>query len=122
MGTNEVDAALAASVADVGPRVLALAEDQWFDRKSAAIAAKDLAVALVAFANAEGGIIVIGASNGQVRGLAANRKRLNELRQTSVNFTAPPVRVHVREVECLNDDGAPDILLAIHVDVGERVH
>lgn len=122
MGTNEVDTALAAHPAEVGARVLALPEDQWFDRKSAAIAPKDLAVALVAFANAEGGIVVVGASNGQVRGLAAARKRVNELRQASVNFTVPPVRVHVREVECVNDDGAPDILLAVHVDVGERVH
>jgi ATP-dependent DNA helicase RecG len=122
MGTNEVDAALSASPADVGARVLALVEDQWFDRKSAAIAPKDLAVALVAFANAEGGIVVVGASNGQVRGLAGNRKKINELRQASVNFTVPPVRARVREVECVNDDGEPDVLLAVHVEVGERVH
>lgn len=122
MGTNEVDAALAAGPAEVGARVLALAEDQWFDRKGAAIAPKDLAVVLVAFANAEGGIVVVGASNGRVRGLAGARKKLNELRQASVNFTVPPVRVHVREVDCVDEDRAPDILLVVHVDVGERVH
>lgn len=122
MGTNEVDAALAAGPREVGRRVLALTEDQWFDRKSAAIAPKDLAVALVAFANAEGGIVVVGASNGQVRGLASARKKINELRQASVNFTVPPVRARVREIDCINDDGGPDVLLAVHVDVAERVH
>src|SRR6266487_52220 len=122
MGTNEVDAALAAAPAEVGARLLALTEDQWFDRKSAAIAPKDLATALVAFANAEGGIVVVGASNGQVRGLVDARKKINNLRQASVNFTVPPVRVRVREIECVNDDGDPDVLLAVHVDVGERVH
>jgi ATP-dependent DNA helicase RecG len=120
-GTNEVDAALAAGPAEVGVRILGLAEDQWFDRKSAAIAPKDLAVALVAFANAEGGILVVGASNGRVRGLAAARKKINELRQTPV-FTVPPVRVRTRELDCINDDGDPDILLVMHVEVGERVH
>jgi ATP-dependent DNA helicase RecG len=65
MGTNEVDAALAAAPAQVGARLLALTEDQWFDRKSAAIAPKDLAMALVAFANAEGGMVVVGARTGR---------------------------------------------------------
>lgn len=45
MGTNEVDAALAARTTEVRARVLAPTEDQWFDRESAAIVPEDPAVA-----------------------------------------------------------------------------
>ena len=37
-------------------------EDQWFERRGSAIASKDLAVTLVAFANAEGGVVIVDAS------------------------------------------------------------
>jgi ATP-dependent DNA helicase RecG len=63
MTANQVDAALAAPSEEVGPMLLGLHEDQWFDRKSVQIVPKDLAPHLVAFANAEGGTIVIGLSN-----------------------------------------------------------
>src|SRR4051794_35926994 len=51
---NEVDTALGAPSSEVGQRLLALMEDQWFDRKSVKVTAKDLGVPLTAFANAEG--------------------------------------------------------------------
>jgi ATP-dependent DNA helicase RecG len=76
MGSNQVDAALAAGRSEVGRRVLALNEDQWFERKGASIAPKDLAVALVALANAEGGVVVVGVSNGKVSGFANSIKNL----------------------------------------------
>lgn len=76
----------------------------------------------MAFANAEGGTVIVGVSNRQVHGLPSARGKINEFRQTSVNFTVPPLRMHVREIDCADDDRAPDTLLAVHVDVGERVH
>jgi len=90
MTTGQVDAALAAPVSDVGSRLLALPEDQWFDRKRARIAPKDLGPPLVAFANAEGGTIVVGLSDGKVQGLKDSK--LNEIRQAPIDFTSPPVR------------------------------
>ncbi len=87
MTANQVDAGLAASDAEVGTRLLALAEDQWFDRKSAQIAAKDLGPPLIAFANAEGGTIVIGLSKGKVQGFQEYETRLNDIRQASIDFT-----------------------------------
>jgi ATP-dependent DNA helicase RecG len=122
MGTNEVDAALAAARDDVGRRLLSLTEDQWFERKGAAIAAKDLAATLVAFANAEGGVVVVGASNGRVQGLGSHRTKINDLRRTPIQMTVPAVRVRCEEIDCVNDGGLSDVLLVMRVDTSERVH
>ncbi|MQA32833.1 ATP-binding protein [Modestobacter roseus] len=122
MTANEVDAALSAPRAEVGKRLLGLIEDQWFDRKSIKLAAKDVAVPLTAFANAEGGTLVIGLHNGKVEGTRTNRKKLNDLRQAPIDFTVPPVRALFEEVPCVNDAGEDDELLVARIDPGERVH
>ncbi|WP_431916726.1 ATP-binding protein [Micromonospora wenchangensis] len=122
MGSNDVDVALAESPADVGPALLALPEDQWFDRKSSRIAPKDLGPALVAFANAEGGTIIIGLHNGVVEGFSNSPKKLSDFRQAPFDFTSPPVRSKFFEVDCINAKGNSDKLLIVRVDPGERVH
>ncbi|HEX8079818.1 MAG TPA: ATP-binding protein [Jatrophihabitans sp.] len=122
MGSNQVDAALAASRSDVGRKILALSEDQWFERKGSSIAPKDLAVTLVALANAEGGVVVVGVSNGKVSGFGNNIRKLNEIRQTSVNMTNPPVRARLEELPCINDHGVIDTIVVIRVETSERVH
>jgi ATP-dependent DNA helicase RecG len=119
---NEVDAALARGVKDVGAALVALREDQWFDRKGAQIAAKDLAPTLVAFANAEGGTIVVGLHGGKVQGLNAVVRKINDYRQASIDHTSPPVRTSFEEIRCVNDRGEDDRLLLIRVDPSERVH
>ena len=55
-------------------------EDQWFDRKSARVASKDLARALTAFANAEGGTVVIGIHDGRYDGDLLTAEKENALR------------------------------------------
>ena len=55
MVVNQVDAALARPAGETGTALLALPEDQWFDRKSVRVSPKDLGLPLTAFANAEGG-------------------------------------------------------------------
>jgi ATP-dependent DNA helicase RecG len=119
---NQGESALGAPASEVGPRLLALHEDQWFDRKSAQIAAKDLGPALTAFANAEGGVIVVGLSKGKVQGLRRYEPRSNDLRQAAIDFTVPPVRTSYSQVRCINEDGEEDYLLAIRIEPGERVH
>ena len=84
MTANDVDAALAAPLR-VGARLAAIAEDQWFERKSIRIHAKDLGRPLVALANAEGGVIVVGIAAGQVEGLRNHLGKLNELRQAPMD-------------------------------------
>src|SRR5262249_2927898 len=119
---NEVDHALAAPQAEVGSLLLRVPEDQWFERKSVLIAPKDLGPPLVAFANAEGGTIVVGLSKGKVEGIGAHATKINSLRQAPVDFTSPPVRARFAEVKCVNEAGVPDKLLVIRIDPGERVH
>lgn len=122
MPSNQVDAALNAAPEDVGRLLLAVPEDQWFDRKAASIQPKKLAEALVAFANAEGGTIVVGLDRPEIQGLNRVRGKLNDLRQTPITLTSPPVRAAFEEVRCVNTAGEEDVLLAIRIDPGERVH
>lgn len=122
MTANEVDAALAAPPADVGRLLLSLQEDQWFDRKSIRTAPKDLAVPLSAFANAEGGALVIGVHSGKVEGTRTQRHKLNDLRQAPIDFTEPPVRATFEEVSCINEQGDEDEILVVRIEPGERVH
>lgn len=122
MTVNQVDAALALPAGETAAALLALPEDQWFDRKSVRMLPRDLGSSLTAFANAEGGIIVIGLHDGQVEGLRGYPEKINSFRQAAIDFTVPPVRMSVSEVACVNSRGEDDLLLVLQVDPGERVH
>jgi ATP-dependent DNA helicase RecG len=122
MSSNELDRALAGPIADTGRLIIALPEDQWFDRKSARVAPKDLAITLVALANAEGGSVVVGIHDGRIEGNKANPAHMNDLRQAAIDHTTPPVRAHVDQVSCINERGEPDVLLVFRVTPGESVH
>jgi len=122
MPPNNVDRALAAPVGEIGPSLLGLREDQWFDRKSNKTSPKGLGPALIAFANSEGGTIVVGLSAGRVEGTKAVAGNLNSFRQAPFDFTVPPVHATFQEVACINDSGEPDSLVVIRVDPSEGVH
>ena len=116
-----VEAALRQSVATRGQALLSLSEGQWLERKSGRVQPKDLAVPLVAFANAEGGTLVVGASNGVVDGVSA--ARLNDLRQAAIDHTMPPVRCHAQQVECGTGGGDKTVaVLVITVPPSGVVH
>lgn len=99
-------------------RLTTTPEDQWFDRKSGRIAPKDLARTVVAFANAEGGTIVVGLSDGNHDGGLLTVDRENALLQTGMDFTVPPVRTYVTRL----DVGENRRVLNIDVPPSERVH
>lgn len=122
MVVNQVDAALALPAPETGAALLALHEDQWFDRKSVRVLPKDLGPLLTAFANAEGGVVVIGLCDGQVEGCGQHQEKINAFRQAAIDFTVPPIRMEVSEVGCVNSDGEDDVLLVIRVAPGDRVH
>ena len=61
-------------------------EDQWFERKSFRIKPKDLAKAIIAFANAEGGVIAVGITDRQFDGLPSARQD-NDLRQSAFDLS-----------------------------------
>ena len=120
MTSAVVDRSLTLPPEQVGPALLALAEDQWFERKSARVSPRDLAVPLVAMANADGGVIVVGLHDGKVEDVPAQRR--NELRQACLDYTEPPVRARVEEVEALDAEGEPATLVLLNIAPGETVH
>ena len=107
---------------DLTRRLLIEPESQWFDRKSARIQPADLSRTLVAMANAEGGIIVIGLHNGVCEGIGGRPENQNEWRQAGLDFTNPPVRFEQRLLECVNHNGAADQLFVMEVPPSEQVH
>jgi ATP-dependent DNA helicase RecG len=122
MSTVAVEQALKAPVKERGSRLLAIVEDQWFDRKSKRIAPKDLANDLIGMANADGGTIVVGLWKGGVEGGDDNVKRRNAQMQAAIDFAQPPVAVKPRLAPCVNAKGARDHLLVIEVPTGDVVH
>ena len=59
-----VDAALALTANLLEGALAKVPEDQWFERESAWVAPRDLAAPLVAMANADGGVSVVGMHGG----------------------------------------------------------
>lgn len=119
---TEVGRALALPVAVRGRVLLGIIEDQWFDRKDPKISPLALANTEISLANADGGTVVIGASNGRVIGTDGLAKHRNELMQAAINFTDPPVRAQSHLVECINDAGETDHLFVIDIEPSEKVH
>jgi ATP-dependent DNA helicase RecG len=122
MSTTAVERALAAPVELVGSALVGLPENQWFDRKSARVAARELANGMIGFANAEGGFIVVGLHDGRVEGIGTGSKRENELLQANLDFCVPPVRVTARSVDCIDERAEPNRLLVLEVHPSEVVH
>lgn len=122
MPSTAVDAALLLPGDAVGPRLTQIVEDQWFDRKSSRVHAKDLAPLICGLANAEGGVIVVGLRDGRVEGTDADAKRRNAQMQAGVDFCVPPVRLKSELVPCVNDRGDEDHLLVLRVETSDTVH
>lgn len=122
MGTVALETALNAPAAEVGQGLLALPEDQWLERKSSRIAPRDLANTLIGFANADGGVVVVGLADGGVEGTDDNPSRRNSQLQANIDFCVPPVRARHRLIDCVDMRGKPNQLLAIEVEPSESVH
>lgn len=122
MATVAVAQALALPLEERGGALLALREDQWFERKSMRTSARDLTRTEIAFANAEGGVVVVGLHEGRVEGIARRRGSLNAWQQAALDFSVPPVPVSTHLVTCINDRGEDDELLVIEVETSEVVH
>ena len=98
-------------------------EGQQFDRKSFRIDAKALAVIEVAFANADGGDVVIGIEDdGRITGINGNEDHLNELLRVPFDFCVPSVPAEAHFVDCTDVNGNPNRVLVMHVEPSMRVH
>jgi len=122
MSTVAAEQALALEASERGRALLALSEDQWFDRKSSRVTPAELASSLIGFANAEGGLVIVGLWNRKVEGVDGAGRRLAEWQQAALDYTVPAVPSRTRLVECVNDAGAEDHLLVIEVETSEQVH
>jgi ATP-dependent DNA helicase RecG len=122
MSSGQVERALRAPADEVASSLLVVVEDQWFDRKSVRIAARELANCLIAMANADGGVIVVGLSDGDVEGTDRSETRRNEQLQANLDFCVPPVKVKSRLVPCQRADGSDDHLLVFDIDPSDAVH
>jgi ATP-dependent DNA helicase RecG len=97
-------------------------EGQWLERVSGRIAAREVGDLMVGFANAEGGLLAIGLYDGRVEGVATSPRRINDWRQAAHDFTVPPVRHHVLELDCTNQHGEADAIVVMEIDPSDRVH
>src|SRR5689334_5338883 len=122
MGSLAVENALSAPPVEVGPQLASLPEDQWFERKSCRIAPRDLAKALIGFANADGGTLVVGLEDGEIEGTDDNARRRNAQLQANVDFCVPPVPAKHRLVACVDRSGEPNELIVFQVEPSESVH
>jgi len=97
-------------------------EDQWLERVSSRIAPRELGDREVGFANAEGGLLVIGVHDRRIEGISQAGARLNEWRQAAIDFTVPPIRHTFAQIECTNSRGEPDQIAVLEIEPSERAH
>ena len=98
-------------------------EDQTFDRKSARKDPKGLSNHIVAFANADGGTLVIGIEDdGEITGIDDYANLVNEILRVPFDFCRPSVLVETETVECTDKFGGPNHLLVITVPQSPELH
>ena len=96
------------------------AENQVFDCKLAAIESSQLAKTICAFANADGGTVVIGVHDRtrKLEGInGAGETKINELLNTPLTCCRPMPRYRYEYVDVVNERGVDDRLLMLHVEV-----
>ncbi|MDY6326664.1 MAG: ATP-binding protein [Bacteroidales bacterium] len=104
-------------------QIITQPEGQTFDRKSIRIAPKDLAVIMVAFANADGGTIAIGiADDGKLEGIDKHPQQVNELLRVPFDYCQPTVKVEPERISFENNEGKADHILLMHVVQSQKVH
>ena len=99
-------------------------EWQVFDRKSVRIKPRDLAELIVAFANADGGVVAIGIeNNGDISGVDQHLDKLNELLRVPQDFCVPSVPVLRSEmIECIDVNGRTNHIVLIEVEASMLLH
>ena len=104
--------------------ILSREEGQTFDRKSVRIKPKDLAVTMIAFANADGGDLVVGITDGkkEIEGVDGDEKILNDIRRTPFDFCSPSVNAQIEMVPCIDRTGKENHVLVFHIEPSLRVY
>ncbi len=97
-------------------------EKQILDRKSARIKAVDLAIPVVAMANADGGFLAIGIEDdGTITGIDSYEKNINELIRVPFDFCIPSVKVEVKTIDAIDCDNKPNHVLLMQIFPSDHV-
>ena len=97
-------------------------EKQIMDRKSARIKAVDLAIPIVAMANADGGYLAIGIEDdGTITGIDAHEKNVNELLRAPFDYCIPSVQVDPKTIDVTDCKGNPNHILRLQVFPSNKV-
>lgn len=94
-------------------------ENKYFDRKSGKIRMADLGPHISAFANADGGTLVIGISDDKriLEGInSCGENKINEFINAPKECCRPMPRYREEFIDIINDDGNPDKLLLLHIE------
>lgn len=94
-------------------------ENKYFDRKSGKIRMADLGPHISAFANADGGTLVIGISDDKriLEGINSfGENKINEFINAPKECCRPMPRYREEFIDIINDDGDPDRLLLLHIE------
>lgn len=98
-------------------------EDQIYDRKSARKDAKGLSNHFVAFANADGGTLVIGIEDDfTVTGIDDYTNNINDILRVPFDYCKPSIRVTTETIDCVDYIGNPNHLLVITIPQSSELH
>ena len=99
-------------------------ERQTFERKSVMIEPKALAIPLIAFANADGGKIVIGISDKtrRIEGVDYEIERVNELLRVPFDYCEPTVKVGIERIPCVDYKQRKNHVIVMHIEPSPQVH
>lgn len=97
-------------------------EKQILDRKSARIRAIDLAIPIVAMANADGGFLAIGIEDdGTITGIDAQEKNVQDLLRVPYDYCIPSVQIDLTTIDVVDCKGNPNHVLRMQIFQSSRV-
>ena len=93
-------------------------ENQYLDRKSARKKPGELLKHLIGFANADGGLLVIGVEDdGSISGFKSHgAHNINDFRQIDRNQIFYPLAKEFREIAVVNKNGENDVIVVISIE------
>lgn len=100
-----------------------MTERQMFDRKSAQISAAAIATSMIAFANADGGLLVVGIEDdGRITGIDAHAKNVNEILRVPFDFCRPSIMIETEVIGCVDSKGGENHILLIRIPQSSELH
>ena len=109
MGISKIDPTLSIE------KLKSMTESQFFDRKSSRLSPKDFSHQLSAFANASGGMVVIGIEDdGQVTGVTSDKE--NAFRQAAFDNLQIPPEYQIEIISCVLHSGEDGNIMLFHIE------